>query len=155
MLHPEKDRTRFHLIYATRNPRGVKVFKTTERKSVHVMEEARGEARKRRREERTGQGESYAGKETHDPSYINGLRQRYNGQAKTRVLQMLKKNKVVPYDIMWIETMAAPLTWENDLKSWLFEWRKEGIPEFQRMNPNQRVPRFGMGNRVAWKGLSR
>jgi len=151
VLHPEKDRTHFHLIYATRNPKGVEVFKTTEKKSVPVMEEARGEAQKRKREQRTGQGELYVAKETHDPSYVNGLRQRYNDLAKTRVLEILKRKKTVPYDDLWSETTALSLTWESDLKSWLREWRKEGPLEFQRMKTNQRVPKLGIGNVVAWK----
>ncbi len=151
VLHPEKDRTHFHLIYATRNPRGVEVFKTTEKKSVPVMEEARGEAQKRKREERTGQRELYAGKVTHDPSYVNGLRQRYNGQARSRVFEILKQEKTVPYEILWSETMAFPLTWESDLKSWLLEWKRAATLEFQKMKANQRVPKLGMGNVIAWK----
>jgi three-Cys-motif partner protein len=151
VLHPEKDRTHFHLIYATRNLKGVEVFKATEKRSVPVMEEARGEARKRKREKRTGQRELYAGKETHDPSYVNGLRQRYNDQAKKCVLDILKEQASVPYDDLWSASMAFPLTWETDLKAWLNKWKKEGTLAFHKMKANQRVPRLGAGNIVELK----
>jgi three-Cys-motif partner protein len=151
VLHREKHRTHFHLIYATRNPRGVEVFKATEKRSVPVMEEARGEARKRKREKRTGQRELYPGKESHDPSYVNALRRRYNDRAKNRVLGILKEKTNVPYDDLWSVSMTFPLTWEADLKTWLNQWRKEGSLDFHKMKTGQRVPRLGEGNLIARK----
>lgn len=153
VLHPEKDRTHFHLIYATRNLKGVEVFKATEKRSVPVMEEARGEARKRKREKRTGQRELYAGKETHDPSYVNGLRRRYNDRARNCVLDIIKQRTRVPYDDLWSTSMAFPLTWEADLKAWLNQWKKEGALEFHRMKSGQRVPQLSEGNHVVMKNL--
>jgi len=44
VLHPEKNRTHFHLIYATRDPRGIEVFKEAEKKAMPVMEKTRDEA---------------------------------------------------------------------------------------------------------------
>ena len=49
VLCPEIDQTHFHLIYATRNPKGVEVFKEVEKKAIQVMERARAEAQQRRR----------------------------------------------------------------------------------------------------------
>src|SRR6185295_7816228 len=48
VLHSDYDQTHFHLIYATRDRKGVEVFKDAERKAMSVMEEARAEARKRK-----------------------------------------------------------------------------------------------------------
>jgi three-Cys-motif partner protein len=42
VLHPEFDRTRFHLIYATRHPKGVKVFKEAEKAAMQQMQQIRG-----------------------------------------------------------------------------------------------------------------
>lgn len=48
VLHPEFNRTHFHLIYATRHPKGVEVFKETEKRAMLEMERVRAEAQKRR-----------------------------------------------------------------------------------------------------------
>ena len=50
VLHPEKNRTHFHLIYATREHKGIEVFKEAEKKAMPVMEKTRDEAKKRERE---------------------------------------------------------------------------------------------------------
>ena len=44
VLHPEKNRTHFHLIYATRAPKGIQVFKEVEKKAMPFMEKTRDEA---------------------------------------------------------------------------------------------------------------
>lgn len=44
---PESDKTHFHLIYATRDPKGLEVFKDAEFKSLPVMMQAQAEASKR------------------------------------------------------------------------------------------------------------
>ena len=41
VLHSERNRTHFHLIYATRHRKGVEVFKEAERKAMEVQEAAR------------------------------------------------------------------------------------------------------------------
>ena len=38
VLHPKKNRTHFHLIYATRDLKGIQVFKEAEKKAMPVME---------------------------------------------------------------------------------------------------------------------
>ena len=44
VLHPETDRKYFHLIYATRNLKGIEVFKQAEKSAMAVMEQARATA---------------------------------------------------------------------------------------------------------------
>ncbi|GJL55936.1 MAG: hypothetical protein NPIRA02_30680 [Nitrospirales bacterium] len=61
VLHAVENRTHFNLIYATRNPKGVQVFKDTEKKAMSIMQEARGDAHQRKREEKTGQTELFGG----------------------------------------------------------------------------------------------
>ena len=88
VLHPTKDRTHFHLIYATRDPKGIEVFKDAEKKAMPVMEKTRDEAQKRGREERTGQTElAFASMTTQDPSaYFQSLRERYTCSCKSNGL---------------------------------------------------------------------
>jgi hypothetical protein len=58
VLHPQKDTAHFHLIYATRDLKGIDVFKEAEKTAMKVMEEARAEAQQRQRTQK-GQHELF------------------------------------------------------------------------------------------------
>jgi three-Cys-motif partner protein len=153
VLHPTKDRTHFHLIYATRDPKGIEVFKDAEKKAMPVMERTRDEAQKRGRVERTGQTEfAFGSMTTQDPSlYFQSLRERYTSRAKTTILDLIRSKKRLPYDKAWAEAVRFPLTWENDLKEWLRDLESTGRLEFTGMKETQRVPQRGQNIRIVWK----
>ena len=156
VLHPEKNRTHFHLIYATREPRGIEVFKEAEKKAMPVMEKTRDEAQKREREERTGQTELglYSNVATQDPSsYFLSLRDRYTSRARATVLNLIQTKKQFAYDEAWSSAMTFPLTWESDLKDWIHEWEQDGRMEIRGMKERQRVPQLGQNIFLVWKGL--
>lgn len=155
VLHPEKNRTHFHLIYATRDRKGIKVFKDAEKKAMSVMEKTRDEAQKREREERTGQTEFrlFSDTVTQDPSeYFRSLRERYVSRARAAVLALLQTKKQLAYDEAWSSAMTFPLTWESDLKDWIREWEQDGRLETTGMKEKQRVPQLGEDNFLVWKG---
>ena len=54
VLHPDIDSTHFHLIYATRNPKGVEVFKDAERAAMKIQDEVRAEAKGKKRVRKSG-----------------------------------------------------------------------------------------------------
>jgi three-Cys-motif partner protein len=152
VLHPTKDRTHFHLIYATRGPKGIEVFKDAEKKAMSVMEKTRGQAQKRGREERIGQTELAFASVTQDPSaYFQSLRERYTSRAKATVLDLIQSKKRIPYDKAWSEAMTFPLTWENDLKEWLRDLESTGRLEFTGLKDTQRVPQRGKNVQIVWK----
>lgn len=143
VLHPEKDRTHFHLIYATRSPKGVEVFKEAEKKAMEVQEHARAEAHQRQREQRTGQASLLSSDELHDPSYYNSLRDRYLEKSKNSVLQALIAGGRLPYDGAWTLALSQPMTWESDLKEWIRDWQGDGRLEIAGLKPRARVPQRG------------
>ena len=154
VLHPKKNRTHFHLIYATRDLTGIKVFKAAEKTAMSVMEKTRDEAQKREREERTGQTEFrlFSDTVTQDPSeYFRSLRERYVSRARAAVLALLQTKKQLAYDEAWSSAMTFPLTWESDLKDWIHEWKQDGQLETTDMKEKQRVPQLGKGNCLVWK----
>lgn len=151
ILHPEKDRTHFHLIYATRNPKGVQVFKEAEKKAMAVQEVARAEAQHRRRETKTGQPSFLSSQELHDPSYYNSLRDRYLEKSQNLLRQTLQAQGRVPYDDAWVLALSQPMTWESDLKEWIHEWQKEGRLGLAGVKARQRVPHLGESNYLEWK----
>jgi three-Cys-motif partner protein len=154
VLHPKKNRTHFHLIYATRGRKGVEVFKEAEKKAMSEMEKARDEAQKREREERTGQTEFrlFSGTVTQDPSeHFRSLRERYMSRARAAVLALLQTKKQLAYDEAWSSAMTFPLTWESDLKGWIRDWELVGQLKTMGMKEKQRVPQLEEGNCLIWK----
>jgi three-Cys-motif partner protein len=151
VLHPETNRTHFHLIYLTRNLKGVEVFKEAEKKAMEVQEAARADAQQRRRVARLGQRELFGSKEVHDFSHYDALRDRYLTKTRGKVLDALRSNRRLAYDKAWIVALSEPMTWESDLKEWIEEWKREGRLEIQGMQPRQRVPRRGEDNYLVWK----
>ena len=127
MLHPEKDRTHFDLIYATRHEKGIEVFKDAEKKAMTEMEDARAEAQRRSRQSKTGQSEfSFSNESLRGSAYYESLRSRYLARSRESVRQQLSARLRVPYDDAWILALPQPLTWESDLKEWIEAWMKEG-----------------------------
>jgi three-Cys-motif partner protein len=154
VLHPKKNRTHFHLIYATRGRKGVEVFKEAEKKAMSEMEKTRDEAQKREREVRTGQTEIrlFSGTVTQDPSeYFRSLRERYMSRARAAVLALLQTKKQLAYDEAWSSAMTFPLTWESDLKGWIRDWELAGQLKTMGMKEKQRVPQLEEGNCLIWK----
>lgn len=154
VLHPKKNRTHFHLIYATRGRKGVEVFKEAEKKAMSEMEKARDEAQKREREERTGQTEFrlFSGTVTQDPSeHFRSLRERHMSRARAAVLALLRTKKQLPYDEAWASAMTFPLTWESDLKDWIRDWEHAGRLEATGLKEKQCVPQLGEDIRLVWK----
>ena len=151
VLHPEIDRTHFHLIYATRHAKGVEVFKEAEKKAMEIMEEARAEAHQRRREARTHQAELFNSRVLHDSTHYDFLRERALSRSKEAVMNLLQSNKRAPYDDIWALALRVPLIWESDLKGWIKDWAKESLLVIEGLKPNQRVPRRNEGNVLVWQ----
>lgn len=151
VLHPEKDRTHFHLIYATRHRRGVEVFKDAEKKAMAAQESARATAQSRRRAEATRMASFFDDEGMHSAAYYDEIRRYYREQSQRLVREILEERGRVPFDDVWDVAMAQPLTWESDLKDWIRAWAEEGHISHEGWVPRQRVPRLDAGNVVIWR----
>lgn len=154
VLHPDIDRTAFHLIYATRNAAGLDVFKDVEKRAMTVMEKTRAQAKQTKREEKTKQTELYSGDILHDPRHYISLRKRYLVKSKQAVIDLLKKKNQVPYDEAWALTLTFSLSWESDLKEWIHDWIQEGFLSLRGLKKGQRVPQLGQDIVLVRKGSS-
>ena len=150
VLHPERDRTHFHLVYATRHRRGVEAFKDAEKNAMAAQESARADAHNRRRQAATGMSSLFAEHETPDSSYYTHLREHYLSRSRSLVRRLLEQRRRVPYEEIWDVAMAQPLTWESDLKDWIRQWQKDGLLSHQGWQPRQKVPRLDEGNILVW-----
>ncbi len=146
VLNPLQDRTHFHLIYATRHPKGVEVFKSTERSAAGFMLGARAEAKQRSRVDRTGQKEMFSAGQYDGSTYQDDLRTRYVNMAHDAVRSYLHKRKCIEYDEAWELALRFPLVWESDLRSWIQNWGSR--VKLLGMKPNQRVPKPQEGIQV-------
>jgi three-Cys-motif partner protein len=153
VLHPEFDRTRFHLIYATRHPKGVKVFKEAEKAAMQQMQQIRGDVQQRKHEDDTQR--ALLPDMWRDSSYFDSLRERYTQTAKNAIQAFLRERQHSSYDDAWELAMSFPLTWESDLRGWLDAWVEEKDLELHGMLPRQRVLQYGKGNVLLWKALAK
>ena len=131
VLHPEIDRTHFHLIYATRNSKGVDVFKDVEKRAMPMMEQIRADAQRRHREQKTRQRELFGSEVTHRSTRYATLRKRYLDKAKETVEGALAAKGRLLYDEAWAQVVSIPLVWESDLKEWIRDWQTHGRLEIQ------------------------
>jgi three-Cys-motif partner protein len=151
VLHPEINRTQFNLVYATRHPTGVTVFKESEAKAMETMEIARARAGQRKREQRMKQRELLNASDLHNASYYLSLRQRYADIAQRAVEQTLMDHGKVPYDDIWALALSNPLVWERDLKQWIADWGKAGSLRMEGLKVGQRVPQHGKKIVIVWR----
>ncbi len=138
VLHPQINRTHFHLIHATRHPAGAAVFKEVEKKAMHEMESARARAQQNTRVKRRSQTELFSAKVMSDSHYYDGLRDRYLGIAQKKVFSEIKSQRQVLYDALWHIAAGFPLVWESDLKQWIREWVETKLIAPPRLASNQR-----------------
>ena len=150
VLHSERNRTHFHLIYATRHRKGVEVFKEAERKAMEVQEVARAEAQDRRRREAHGPS-LFTAEEMHSSAHYDQLRERYIARSRSVAQSLLEEKKRILYDDLWDVALAQPMTWESDLKAWILGWIKEGRLKSEGWLPRQRVPHRDKGNLLVWR----
>jgi len=147
ILNPNKDRSHFHLIYLSRSPKGLEVFKGAEMKSMEDMETARAKAELKSRESRTGQRELFGAEDAPESEYFSALRKRYLTFAIKDVGQLIREMGVIDYDEAWKAWLRFPLVWEADLKRWIAEM---GIPVHGLLS-GERVPKRTKGHKLGTK----
>lgn len=151
VLKPGTDRSHFHLVYLTRKPKGIEVFKDAERKSMEEMKTFRAEAQQRNRVGKRGQQELFSAEETHDPSYFESLRDRYCSLARKQLEGQLRNQTRVPYNDAWAAALRMPLVWESDLKEWIKVWRANGTIRLDGLAEGKRSPKRGDGHTLVWQ----
>jgi three-Cys-motif partner protein len=145
VLHPQINKTHFHLVYASRHKKGIEVFKDAERAAMRVQQTTRAQARGKQQEKRTGQPTLFPHEVMQDMSYYDALRDKYSANAKAKVAAMINSSGQVRFDDAWVATMTEPLVQEQDLKAWIHEWVQTGCIRLRGLKPRQRVPQWGEG----------
>jgi three-Cys-motif partner protein len=141
ILKPLQDRAYFHLVYATRSPKGIEKFRDVERRVVIEQETVRERAQREHREEKTGQTEIDFS--TSAPS--RGLqtdRERQLRKADAQVMTLLASGPV-PYEILLPRVLELPLVWKGDLNHMLLQGHRSGRFLIEGLGPRDRTPKPG------------
>jgi len=141
ILKPLHDRAYFHLIYATRNPKGMKEFRNVERKVVIAQEGIRATAQREHREQRSGQPEFDFASE-HPSNAFESERSQQLLAAKTTIIEFLKEGPLL-YETLQPLILQLRLVWKSDVNGILTELSKMGQIRIDGLGPRERAPKPG------------
>jgi three-Cys-motif partner protein len=142
ILKPTHDRAYFHLVYATRNAKGITEFRDVEKKTVSEQEQVRWTAKRLARESRSGQPELDLEPIESLESELNRERSKQKQRAEDRILGLLQRGPI-EYDNICPKILELPLVWESDFKSILLAMRDANKIHIKGLTPPARTPKSG------------
>lgn len=147
ILNPIKQRSHFHLLYFTRHPKGIEVFKDAEERSMKDMEDLRAQAEQSHKQRKTGQKELFSADEAPESKYYLELRRRYRTLAINSVEDILRQHGRMKYDDLWKIWLQYPLAWESDLKRWI---KDSSSVRVEGLEPKKRAVKRDKNHFVIW-----
>jgi len=142
VMKPDSDAFNFYLIYATRHPKGVEVFKSVEKRTEEQTHLVRADVQLRQRQEKTRNFELFDAPVMYRERKYQQLAEDNRVRAKKRVWDLLTASDEVSYDNCWAEALQFPAVYQNDLRDWLAEWEKAGRLEVKgRKKPTEVLKR--------------
>jgi three-Cys-motif partner protein len=128
--NPLKQQAHFHLIYGTRNWKGVEKFKEVEKSALKFAGTARSHARERERERRTGQSALQFGpSEQTRERYLDSLRTRFLQLANDRIRNEIDSGRNNTYGSLAALYLRRPLVWESDFRELMANLQNAGMVE--------------------------
>jgi len=141
ILKPLQERAYFHLVYATRNPKGIEKFRDVEKKVVTEQEAVRKRAQREHREDRSGQAEMDFGSGV--PSIgLQDEREQQLRKADARLMALLQKGPVL-YEVLKPRVLELRLVWTSDLNEILVQGNRSGRFLIEGLRPRERTPKAG------------
>ncbi len=153
ILKPIQDRAYFHLVYATRNPKGIEEFRDVEKKVVTEQEAVRKDAQRERREHRSGQTEMDFGSGVMSPG-LQDEREQQLRKADERLISLLQKGPVL-YEVLKPRVLELRLVWSSDLNESLVKGHRSGLFLIEGLRPRERTPKAGCKIRLNQENPSR
>jgi three-Cys-motif partner protein len=150
VMKADQDAFHFHMIYATRHPRGVEVFKETEKSVIPFMHQTRAKAQERRRLAQSGQLSFLPAEAHYRERRFTEFESRSSAAAKNQLQSMLQDAEQVSYDEARYAVIQYSAVTDQDLKDWLADWKSSGSVAFTNLEPGQRLPRKGANQYLRW-----
>jgi hypothetical protein len=138
ILKPIQDRAYYHLVYATRNPRGITEFRAVEKKTVTEQEEVRWTAKRQAREVKKSQMEIPYSLFKASETDLDRERAKQLKKAAQRIGVLLHR-RGLRYGQLQPQILEIPLVWESDLQQMLREMRDSGKLEIRGLKPKERT----------------
>jgi three-Cys-motif partner protein len=140
ILKPLHQRAYFHLIYATRSPKGVEKFRDVEKRLVTEQDQVRHAAQREHRIGKTGQNELSFGQSESLSSIVEGERTVQRDKARAKLFSTLETGPC-RYGSLLPIILQIPLFWKADLNQVLKEEQQNGRIVIDGMTPRQRTPK--------------
>jgi len=141
ILKPTQDRAYYHLVYATRNPKGILAFRAVEKSSVPEQEQVRLVAKRQEREDRTRQPELNLEPVSQEREFEKD-RAKQIQRAEEQIFTFLRGH-TLDYIELAPQVLQLPLVWESDLKKLLLRMRDGGKIRIDGLGPRDRTPKPG------------
>ena len=152
VMKPDMDSFNFHLIYATRHWKGVKVFKDVERRTEEKTHVIRAELQQKARLEKSGNTELFSSEVQYHENSYQRLARTNKERAKAAVQTLLEGANEVSYDSCWGEALQFSAVYETDIRAWLATWEQQGLVTIKGKAANARVLQVGKGVTLWWTG---
>jgi hypothetical protein len=142
ILMPDRDDIHYHLVYGTRNIKGLEVFKRTEEVAIPFMHDRRAEAQRRHDEESSPQSFLLSPAETYNKDKrFRSFNARRKTNARAAVIALLNRKRSTTYSSLYEESMQYSTVTKQDLLQWLTDWQTKGSIQYRNWKKGQRVPR--------------
>jgi hypothetical protein len=141
ILKPLQDRAYYHLVYATRSPKGIEKFRDVEKKAVTEQEAVRQRAQRENRESRSGQAEMDFGAGVPSKD-LRSEREQQLRKADARMMELLADGPV-RYEVLQPRVLELPLVWNTDLNDILVQGDRSGRLVIEGRRPRERTPKAG------------
>lgn len=141
ILKPVTEKSFFYLIYGTRNLEGLKVFRKIEEKLFKEQTAVRGDAKQRKRIEKTGQGELFGSEFSSENSELL-INDRANNlqNAEIDLKEFISEKKLIKGREILGRLLEYPFIWEKDINDWVIKkLKKSGSIEIPNMSPRERT----------------
>ena len=155
VMKPDSDAFNFYLIYGTRHPKGVEVFKSVEKRTEEQTHVIRADVQLRQRQEKTGNFELFAPPVLYREKKYQQLAENNRVRAQKRVWDLLVASGEVSYDDCWAEALQFSAVYEKSLREWLTEWEKAGNIHVKGRRKATEVLKRGFGHSLVLHPESR
>lgn len=141
IFKPLQDRAYFHLVYATRNSKGIEKFREVEKKVVTEQEAVRKRAQREHREDRSGQAEMDFGAGITSPR-LRDEREQQLLKADFRLVSLLRDGPIL-YEVLKPRVLELRLVWPSDLNEILLQGHRSGRFLIEGLRSCERTPKAG------------
>jgi three-Cys-motif partner protein len=138
VMKPDKDAVHFYLIYGTRSPKGVKVFKQVEKQAERETDFVWAKLQQDKRPS----GDLFPPEVLYRKQRYERLRERSKCNARKALEVLISSRVSVLYDNCWAEALQFPAVYETDLRAWLKKQEDLGLIRINgRKRPNECLKR--------------